>query len=97
MDMCESNKESCVSGCQRTGKRLEQNDIQAECVRLPGGPECIPCACNARIQEEELHEFDPQTMAYYECTFTVETPESMEGEYWVTLEVEDAGGRVVVT
>ena len=67
----------------------EGNDIEVECVRLNGfaAPgENIKNNCNARILEEELDQFDDQTMAYYECTLTVETPDSMEGEYWVTVE-----------
>jgi hypothetical protein len=31
-------------------------------------------------------------MAYYRCTFTVETPGSMYGEYWITVEIEDLDG-----
>jgi len=69
----------------------EGNDVEVECVRLPQFDRLID-DCNARIGEEELDEFDPQTMSYYECTLTVETPESMFGEYWVTVEVDDATG-----
>ncbi|NOZ80679.1 MAG: carboxypeptidase regulatory-like domain-containing protein [DPANN group archaeon] len=46
---------------------------------------------NARELEEELT-WNPDTMARYVCTFTVETPNSMEGEYWVAAEVEDLDG-----
>jgi hypothetical protein len=46
-------------------------------------------ACNVRILEEEIEDFDPLTMSYYNCRFTVETPESMFGEYWVTVEACD--------
>src|SRR3989344_3451225 len=71
------------------------NDIEVECVRLNGfaapGDELLE-ECNARILEEELDEFDPQTMAFYECTLTVETPDSMYGEYWITVEAMDADG-----
>jgi hypothetical protein len=71
----------------------EGNDIEVECVRLngyfpPGGT--LPPECNARIQEEKLTQFDDQTQAFYECTLTVETPFSMDGEYWVTVEACDA-------
>ena len=73
----------------------EGNDVEVECVRLNGfaspGDEILS-SCNARIDEEELDEFDDQTMAYYECTLTVETPESMFGENWITVEVIDADG-----
>jgi len=48
--------------------------------------------CNARIGEEEIKEFDPETMGWYRCTLTVETAASMSGEYWITPEVEDLTG-----
>jgi hypothetical protein len=69
------------------------NDIEVECVELhsyalPG--ESIDPSCNARILEEEIDQFDDQTMAYYECTLTVETPESMYGEYYITVEAIDS-------
>jgi hypothetical protein len=31
-------------------------------------------------------------MDFFECTLTVETPESMYGEYWVTVEAQDGTG-----
>ena len=66
------------------------NDIEANCVRTGGeNGSKIESSCNARIQEEKLTTFDSRTMAYYECTLTVETPESMYGEYWVTVEAQD--------
>ena len=69
------------------------NDIEVECVRLNGfaapGDELLE-ECNARILEEELDEFDDQTMAYYECTLTVETPDSMYGEYFITVQANSA-------
>jgi hypothetical protein len=67
------------------------NDIEANCIRTTG-PRDIPSSCNARILEEQLHEFNPDTMAYYQCTFTVETADSMYGEYWVTVEAVDLDG-----
>jgi hypothetical protein len=48
---------------------------EVECVELHGfampGEQLLE-SCNARIEEEELDQFDDQTMAYYECTLTVE-------------------------
>ncbi len=67
------------------------NDIEANCVRTTG-PQEIPAECNARILQEHITVFDPQWMDYYSCTFTVETPFSMHGEYWVTVEAEDLSG-----
>jgi hypothetical protein len=69
----------------------EGNNIEANCVRTTGPTE-IPSSCNARILEEQITTFDSKTMAYYECTLTVETPESMYGEYWVTVEADDLDG-----
>jgi len=52
----------------------------------------IPKSCNARILEEKITTFDADTMQYYECTLTIETPESMYGEYWITVEATDLDG-----
>ena len=49
-------------------------------------------SCNARVLEERIEAFDPNTMAYYSCTITVETPDSMYGEYWVTVEAKNNEG-----
>jgi len=72
----------------------EGNDIEVNCVRLSneGENNKIDPSCNARILEEEIDEFNPVTMAYYLCTLTVETPESMYGKKWVTVEAEDFDG-----
>ncbi len=71
------------------------NPIEVECVELKGwaapGSEILP-ECNARIDEEEIDYFDDQIMAYYECTLTVETPASMHGQHWITVEAIDSTG-----
>ena len=69
----------------------EGNDIEVECART--NRQDIDERCNARILEEELTEFDPETMAYYDCTFTVETPDSMYGEYFITVEAIGTDGQ----
>lgn len=69
------------------------NDIEADCNFIPtpnGVP--IPSVCNANIHEEELTTFNAQTMGVYYCLFTVETPLSMYGEHWVTVEALDLDG-----
>ncbi len=66
------------------------NDIEVNCDESSYNR--IKESCNARILEEELTEFDADTMRYYDCTLTVETVESMYGEYWVTIEVTDLDG-----
>lgn len=66
------------------------NDIEANCQRVGGtNGEPLESSCNARILEENLSTFDSSTMSYYQCTLTVETPQSMYGEYWVTVEAQD--------
>jgi hypothetical protein len=73
----------------------EGNDIEVNCIEIygyGGQGEQIPASCNARILEEKITQFDPDTMAYYECTLTVETPDSMYGEYWITVEAVDLDG-----
>ena len=67
------------------------NDIEVNCQRTTGSQE-IPSSCNARILEEQISTFNSDTMEYYTCTLTVETAESMEGEYWVTVEAMDMDG-----
>ncbi len=69
----------------------EGNDLEVECKRT-GSTETIPASCNARILEESLTTFDPKVMSYYDCTFTVETPASMHGEYFITVEATDTTG-----
>jgi len=69
------------------------NDIEVNCQREEApAKNAIPSSCNARILEEELTEFNPDTMAMYTCTLTVETPSSMYGQYWITVEAEDLDG-----
>ena len=68
----------------------EGNDIEVNCQRTGGRDgDKLKESCNARISEEKLQYFDADTMSYYECTFTVETQESMYGEYWITVEAVD--------
>jgi hypothetical protein len=74
------------------------NDIEVNCQRI--APVCerssdgchIPDSCNARIQEEKLWKYESDVMQFYECTLTVETPESMYGQYWITVEAVDLDG-----
>ncbi len=70
------------------------NDIEVNCQKQFGHTdgETLDTSCNARILEESLTAFDADTMDYYTCTFTVETPDSHYGEYWFTVEAEDLDG-----
>jgi len=62
------------------------NDIEVECVETTL-PTTVPAPCNARILEEDLTgDTDSLTQAYYTCTLTVETSNSMQGEYFITVE-----------
>jgi hypothetical protein len=73
----------------------EGNDIEANCV-FNQEVRVVPDSCNARILEEELgteqNPFADNTAGWYTCTLTVETADSMYGEYWVTVEAEDLDG-----
>jgi hypothetical protein len=73
----------------------EGNDIEANCMiqHILGKDEQIDKTCNARILEEKLHKpgYD-NVAAYYLCTLTVETPASMYGSYWITVEAVDLDG-----
>jgi uncharacterized repeat protein (TIGR01451 family) len=67
-------------------------NIEANCKRLTENPKTVDSSCNARIDEEKITEFNSKTMAYYLCTFTVESPESMYGQSDITVEAEDLDG-----
>jgi len=72
------------------------NDIEVNCVRNVhqdiSEDSTYPFdQCEATILEEEV-EWNSKLMAMYTCTLTVETPESMWGEYWLTVEAEDMDG-----
>ena len=72
----------------------EGNDIEVNCIldQMISDETEIDQSCNARILEEELTQLPDNTAAYYTCILTVETPESMYGEYWVTVEAVDLDG-----
>ncbi len=74
----------------------EGNPIEVNCVEDNGhyDGERIYDVCNARILEERLGIFDRDTMRYYDCMLTIETPMSMYGEYWITIEAIDLDGLV---
>ena len=66
------------------------NDIEVNCVR--DGPSTNLEGCNAYIGEEKVipGNFDWGRIAsMYTCTLTVETADSMYGEYWITVEAVD--------
>ena len=68
------------------------NDIEVNC-KFVGVASEVDGSCNARILEENLTGKDLSAVAgYYDCTLTVETPESMYGEYFITVEALDLDG-----
>jgi hypothetical protein len=72
----------------------EGNDIEVNCVENMGFSDVVEDSCNARILEEDLtgEPINDATQRYYTCTLTVETPDSMYGEYWTTVEAVDLDG-----
>lgn len=72
------------------------NDVEVECIRMVSGPAQIPASCNARILEEQLTTFNPAIMDYYTCVLTVETPASMHGEYFITVEADSVDGEAIM-
>ncbi len=73
---------------QGAGNEAEVNCQKIFAMGIPNWQQ----TCNARILEEQITTFDPNTMAFFECTFTVEPSDSMYGEYWLTVEAEDNDG-----
>jgi hypothetical protein len=70
----------------------EGNDIEVNCD-FKGVASEVRDSCNARILEEDLTGDDLSEVAgYYTCTLTVETPLSMYGEYFITVEAVDLDG-----
>jgi len=78
-----------VGGTQANGSEIEANCDLSTVTHAE-----INASCNARIGEEELTVFDGNTMAYYTCLLTVESPTSMLGEFWITSNVEDLDGQL---
>jgi hypothetical protein len=66
----------------------EGNLAEVECSELnfaDDGDKLLD-SCNARLGEEKLYKYDSDTMDYYKCILTVETQDSMWGEYFITIE-----------
>jgi hypothetical protein len=80
------------------GDTRDNGKIEANCKldEVLDPEDTIPEECNARIGEELLSGQHPSenTMAYYECTLTVESPELMMYEYWVDIKVEDLDNQI---
>ncbi|MBS3078525.1 hypothetical protein J4218_00210 [Candidatus Pacearchaeota archaeon] len=69
------------------------NDVEVECIRRGCDEQrTIPAECAARIDQFVLTTCDSDTMSFYDCSLTVETPASMHGEYFITIEAMDLTG-----
>ncbi len=72
------------------------NDIEVNCEFIEERTRADE-SCNARIGEEEIgtrgNPFPENTAGLYTCRLTVETADSMYGEYWVTVEAVDLDGE----
>ena len=66
------------------------NNIEVNCI--PSTENIFLESCNIREYRDEITDFNSSTMKYFNCIFTVETPESMYGQKWVTVEAKDMGG-----
>lgn len=76
-----------VGSSQGAGNEIEANCVFNEVARD------VDEECNARLLEEELAGEDLSLVAaYYTCTLSVETADSMYGDYWITVEAEDNDG-----
>ncbi len=71
----------------------EGNDVEALCDVAAAQPAGGAALTNfgARDGPDNLL-FDSSTMRVYACQLTVESPDSMFGEYWVTAEASDSSG-----
>jgi|GEM_PF-981593 len=72
----------------------EGNNIEVNCQRISSSNVNLE-SCNARIGEEHINEAEAIRQGIgdtFRCTLTVETPVSMHGEYWVTVEAQDLDG-----
>jgi len=67
------------------------NDIEVNCDQVAKPNPNEFAKCNARMLEETV-DWNDDTMEAYRCTLTVETPLSMYGEYWITVEALDMDG-----
>jgi len=76
-------------GSSRTDGEIEVNCILDEVLSDESD---VRESCNARILEEEIDQFNDNVAAYYTCILTVETAESMYGEFFVTVEARDLDG-----
>lgn len=82
-----------VGSSQGIGNPIEVNCVRssADDTTIYGPRDNLFDSCNARIDQLYV-EWNPDTMSFFDCTLTVETPLSMYGEYWITVEAQDGTG-----
>ncbi len=66
------------------------NDVEVECKRTTAIVSPYT-DCKAMVGEQQVV-WNPDLMAVYDCRLTVETPASMHGEYFITVEAKDLTG-----
>ena len=70
------------------GKTQSNGSIQVSCIENLANTTIEP-SCNAQVDGQALTTFNGTFMRHYTCTFTVETADSMYGEYWLTVQAND--------
>ncbi len=68
------------------------NDIEVNCGPLSENLDYNTCQLGEL--RNNFTEFNPKIMKYYDCVFTVETADSMYGQYWAVPEAEDNDGNL---
>jgi hypothetical protein len=67
------------------------NNIEVNCQESTGINKILD-SCSLYDIKDEIPEFKPEIMKYYDCTLTCETFDTMYGKYWVTVEARDVKG-----
>lgn len=77
---------------------VENEDLQGcpeyeevECYEISRNDD--PGSIGARDENGAYIQFDENTMLWYRCVFSVETPNSMHGEFWLIAEACDKGSN----
>lgn len=72
------------------------NTIEVMCKSSKENITEILDSCDLNGLESEISSFNSNIMAYYDCIFATETPESMYGKKWITVEAKDNDGSIGV-
>lgn len=63
------------------------NQIGANCVKLNDNLSLNECDLNGF--ENEIGEYDPNIMEYYNCTLPIQNRQSIYGQYYISIEAKD--------